>query len=133
YGDIVHMQLGRRHDYLINHPTYIKAILCAPQSEMARSTPPAMKRLLGRGLLTSQGDYHRRHKRMLAPAFHKEIVRQWNSTINIHCQRLRDRWSEADEVDIEYEMLRLTLTIVLKALFSAELEEGADEMARAAN
>jgi hypothetical protein len=52
YGDIVHMQLGRRHDYLINHPNFVKAVLCAPQSEMARSTPPAMKRLLGRGLLT---------------------------------------------------------------------------------
>ena len=133
YGDIVHMQLGRRHDYLINHPDHIKAILCAPQSEMARSTPPALKRLLGRGLLTSQGDYHHRHKRMLAPAFHKEIVRQWNLTITTHCERLRDRWSEGDEADIEYEMLRLTLAIVLKALVGAELEEGTDEMARAAN
>lgn len=133
YGDIVHMQLGRRHDYLINHPDHIKAILCAPQSEMARSTPPALKRLLGRGLLTSQDDYHHRHKRMLAPAFHKEIVRQWNLTITTHCERLRDRWSEGDEADIEYEMLRLTLAIVLKALVGAELEEGTDEMARAAN
>src|ERR1700694_1209097 len=80
YGDLVHMQLGRRNDYLINHPDYIKTILCAPQSEMARSTPPALKRFLGRGLLTSQGDYHRQHKRMLAPALHREIVRQWNET-----------------------------------------------------
>jgi cytochrome P450 len=133
YGDIVHMQLGRRHDYLINHPNFVKAVLCAPQSEMARSTPPAMKRLLGRGLLTSQGDYHRQHKRMIAPAFHKEVVRQWNSTITTHCERLLDRWSEGDEVDIEYEMLRMTLAIVLKALVSAELEEGTDDMAGAAN
>src|SRR5258708_31688021 len=100
---------------------------------MARSTPPGLKRLLGRGLLTSQGDYHHRHKRMLAPAFHKEIVRQWNLTITTHCERLRDRWSEGDEADMEYEMLRLTLAIVLKALVGAELEEGTDEMARAAN
>jgi cytochrome P450 len=106
YGDVVHMQLGRRHDYLINHPDHIRAILCAPQSEMARSTPPGLKRLLGRGLLTSQGDYHRRHKRMLAPTFHKELVRQWSSTVVRYCVRLTDSWRDGQEIDIEHEMQR---------------------------
>lgn len=133
YGDIVHMQLGRRHDYLLNHPDHIKAILCAPQSEMARSTPPGLKRLVGRGLLTSQGNYHRCHKRMLAPAFHKEIVRQWGLTIVAECRRLRAGWRDGQELDIEYEMLRLTLAIVLKAFLSVDLAERTDEIARAAN
>lgn len=133
YGDIVHMQLGRRHDYLLNHPDHIKAILCAPQSEMARSTPPGLKRLVGRGLLTSQGNYHRCHKRMLAPAFHKEIVRQWGLTIVAECGRLRAGWRDGQELDIEYEMLRLTLAIVLKAFLSVDLAERTDEIARAAN
>src|SRR5260221_11100747 len=74
YGDIVHMQLGRRHDYLINHPDYFRAILCSRQSEMARSTPPGLKRLLGTGLLTNQADYHHRHKPMLSPTFPKDLV-----------------------------------------------------------
>lgn len=133
YGDIVHMQLGRRHDYLLNHPDYIKAILCAPQSEMARSTPPGLKRFVGRGLLTSQGNYHRCHKRMLAPAFHNEIVRQWGLTIVAECKRLRAGWRDGQELDIEYEMLRLTLAIVLKAFLSVDLAERTDEIARAAN
>lgn len=133
YGDIVHMQLGRRHDYLINDLDHIRAILCAPQSEMARSTPPGLKRLVGTGLLTSQGDYHRRHKRMLAPAFHKELVRQSGSTIVAQCVQLRDCWCEGQELDVEYEMLRLTLRIVLKALLSVNLEERTDEITRAAN
>jgi cytochrome P450 len=133
YGDVVHMQLGRRHDYLVNHPDYIKAMLCAPQCEMARSSPPALKRLLGTGLLTSQGDYHRRHKRLLAPAFHRELVRQWGSTIITQSVRLRNRWHDCQEVEVESEMLRLTLGIVLKALISAELEEETEEIAAAAN
>jgi cytochrome P450 len=133
YGDIVHMQLGRRHDYLVNHPDYVRAILCAPQSEMARSTPPGLKRLLGTGLLTSQRDYHRRHKRMLAPTFHKELVRRWSSTIVSYCDKMRDGWCDCQEIDVEYEMLRLTLAIVLKELLSVDLEERTDEIARAAN
>lgn len=133
FGDIVHMQLGGRHDYLINHPDYVKAVLCAPQSEMCRSSPPALKRMLGSGLLTSQGDYHRRHKRMLAPTLHKEMVRQWSSVISAYCERVWSGWCHGKEVDIEREMLRLTLGIVLKTLVRFELEHGADEMARAAN
>ena len=133
YGDIVHMQLGRRHDYLVNHPDYIKAILCAPQSEMARSTPPGLKRLLGRGLLTNQGDYHKRHKRMLAPTFHKELVRRWGSTITNYSDRMCDRWDDDQELDIEFEMSRLTLAIVVKALLSVDLEERTDEIAKATN
>jgi cytochrome P450 len=133
FGDIVHMQLGGRHDYLINHPDYVKAVLCAPQSEMCRSSPPALKRMLGSGLLTSQGAYHRRHKRMLAPALHKEMARQWSSVISADCERVWSDWCHGKEVDIEREMLRLTLGIVLKTLVSVELESGTDEMARAAN
>ncbi|MBV8213452.1 MAG: cytochrome P450 [Verrucomicrobia bacterium] len=133
YGDIVHMQLGSRHDYLVNHPDHIKKILCAPQSEMARSTPPGLKRLLGSGLLTSQGDYHRRHKRLLAPAFHRELVRQWGSTIVTECERLRDCWQDRTELDVEYEMLRLTLAIVLKVFLRVDLKERTDEIATAAN
>ena len=133
YGDIVHMQLGRRHDYLVNHPDYIKAILCAPQCEMARSTPPGLKRLVGGGLLTGQGEYHRRRKRMLAPAFHRELIRQWSSTVVAHCVPLRDRWCEGEEVEVEYEMVRLSLGIVLQALLSVDLEEQTDEIARAMN
>src|SRR5260370_6617935 len=115
YGDIVHMQLGRRHDYLINHPDYIRAILCAPQSEMARSTPPGLKRLLGTGLLTSQGDYHRRHKRMLAPTFHKELVRRWSSTIVNYCEQMRDSWCVFHESDAESVMLRLRRAALCQA------------------
>jgi cytochrome P450 len=132
YGDIVCLKFGRRHDYLVNHPDHIRAILCAPQSEMARSTPPGLKRLLGRGLLTSQGSYHQRHKRMLAPAFHRSIIRQWNGAIAGACRQMCDRWSQGDELDIEAEMLRLTLAIILEALFSAKLEEDTDRIAKAA-
>src|SRR5258707_14138011 len=45
YGDIIHIQLGRRHGYLINHPDYFFAIIFARPSLLARSTPPCLKRL----------------------------------------------------------------------------------------
>jgi cytochrome P450 len=100
---------------------------------MARSTPPGLKRLLGSGLLTSQGDYHRHHRRILAPTFHKELVRQWSTTIIRYCVRLRDSWCDGREIDIEHEMQRLTLAIVLQGLLSVDLEERTNEIARAAN
>ena len=100
---------------------------------MARSTPPALKRLLGRGLLTSQGDYHQQHKRKIAPAFHREVVRQWDGTITRKCAQLCDRWSAGDELDVETEMLRLSLAIVLKGASQRRTEEDADGIAEAAH
>jgi NAD(P)-dependent dehydrogenase (short-subunit alcohol dehydrogenase family) len=88
YGDIVHMRLAGRHDYLLSHPNHIKAVLSAPQAEMARSTPPVLKRLAGRGVLTSQGDHHRWRKRMVAPAFHKQRIFDWGTVITSQSARL---------------------------------------------
>ena len=63
---------------------------------------------------------------MLAPTFHKELVRRWSSTIVNYCARMRDGWCDCQEIDVEYEMLRLTLAIVLKELLSVDLEERND-------
>src|SRR5260370_13635235 len=70
---------------------------------------------------------------MLAPTFQKELVRRWSSTIVNYCEQMRDGWCDCQEIDVEYEMLRLTLAIVLKELLSVDLEERTDEIARAAN
>ena len=117
YGDIVHMQTGRRHDYLLNHPDYIKTVLGAPESQMARSAPPYLKRLLGRGLLTSQGEYHRRNKRMLSPAFQKQQhVREWGAVVTDQTAGMLGGWRDSAQIDIEREMIQLTLGITIQAL-----------------
>lgn len=120
-GDIAHMQIGSRHDYLLNHPDYIKEVLLAGDV-VARSTPGPVKSLLGKGLLTSQGDFHRCQRRLLQPAFHRERVGESAGVMAEYAARATGRWQDGQMLDSKQEMLRLTMTIVVKALFDSDLE-----------
>jgi cytochrome P450 len=122
YGDIVHLQVGSRHDYILNHPDYIKAVLLAGEDEMLRSFPRPMKRMLGNGLLSSQGDFHRRQRRLIQPYFHHQHATACAPAITDCTQRTTAPWREGQTVDMFAEMLRLTMAIVVKALFSADVE-----------
>jgi cytochrome P450 len=127
YGDIAHMQLGSRHDYLINHPDYVKEVLLAPRG-IHRSFPLPMKILLRKGLLTSHGEFHRRQRRLLQPAFHKEQIAACGAGMVECATRTSDRWENGDMLEIAGEMLGLTLAIVVKTLFGSDVEREAKEL-----
>ena len=75
YGDIVHLQLGKRHDYLLNNPEYIKQALLAPE-ELSRSSPRPLRKLMRKGLLTTMGEFHQQNRRLLQPLFHRDAVKR---------------------------------------------------------
>ena len=128
YGDISHLQAGSRHDYLINHPDYIKAVLLAGEDEMLRSFPRPLKPLLGNGLLTVQGEAHRQERRLLQPMFHQEQVARYARVITDRCALLNERWRDGLQIDVSTEMLRLTMLVIVQALFSLDVEDQAEEI-----
>src|SRR5207248_4656771 len=72
-GDIVPFSLGKQGAFLLNHPAHIEDVLIARHEAFAKG--PAFeraRRLLGNGLLTAEGDLHRRRRRVMTPAFHRE-------------------------------------------------------------
>src|SRR5207244_4129957 len=73
YGDIVYVKLGRQPIYLISDPEIIRDILVTHQFKFKKSRMLERARvLLGDGLLTSEGEYHKRQRRLVQPAFHRE-------------------------------------------------------------
>ena len=79
YGDIVHLRVGSRHDYLLNHPDHIQQVLLT--QGMIRSSPRPLRRLLGQGVLTTTGDVHRSQRRALQPLFHRQHLAVWVEAI----------------------------------------------------
>jgi cytochrome P450 len=130
YGDIVHLQLGSRHDYILNHPDSIKSVMLAGEEEMLRSFPRPMKRVLGNGLLSSQGECHKRQRRLIQPCFHHQHAASCAQVITEYTERVASHWRDGQTVDIFAEMLRLTMAIVVKALFNADVENEAAEIGR---
>jgi cytochrome P450 len=124
YGDIVHLRLGPRHDYLLNHPDHVRSVLLAP-TQMRRSLPRALKPLLGRGLLTCPEDFHRRERRLLQPAFGRQVVATYADAMVDCAARASSRWSEGQSIEVAAAMLDLALAIVVRTLFGSDIEKDA--------
>jgi cytochrome P450 len=89
------------------------------------------KRFLGEGLLTSEGEFHRRQRRLSQPAFHRQRMDAYAEVMARYGAMTRDRWQSGETVDMAQEMMRLTLAIVGKTLFDADVESEAAEIRRA--
>ena len=132
YGDLPYFRLGPQHVYLVNHPDLVREVLVTNQANFTKSRALQRARvLLGEGLLTSEGQFHLRQRRLVQPAFHRERLAAYASVMSEYGVRLRDRWKAGSTVDVSHEMMRLTLAVVGKTLFSAEVEEEASEIGEA--
>jgi cytochrome P450 len=132
YGDLPYFRLGPQHVYLVNHPDLVREVLVTNQANFTKSRALQRARvLLGEGLLTSEGQFHLRQRRLVQPAFHRERLAAYASVMSDYGVRLRDRWKAGSTLDVSHEMMRLTLAVVGKTLFSAEVEEEASEIGEA--
>src|SRR5215467_1651396 len=76
HGDIVNFRLGTQNTYLLSHPDWIKDVLVTHQSNFTKSrAAERLRALFGEGLLTSEGDFHRRQRRLAQPAFHRDRLK----------------------------------------------------------
>ena len=132
HGDIVHFKLGPQDIYLLNHPDYIKDVLVTNNRNFVKSRGLEMaKKFLGEGLLTSEGEFHRRQRRLAQPAFHRQRINTYANVMTGHAVRARERWRDGETLEVWQEMMRLTLAIVGKTLFDADVESEAPEIGKA--
>ena len=68
--------------------------------------------MLGEGLLTSEGDFHLRQRRMIQPAFHRQLVAEFGEAMTHYAWQTGERWQAGETVDMSREMMSLTLAIV---------------------
>ena len=129
YGDIVHFKMAGERAFLLSHPQYIRDVLVTHQKNFTKSRGlERAKKLLGEGLLTSEGARHLRQRRLLQPAFHRDRIAGYASVMVEHADRMRQRWVDGTPLDISKEMMRVTLSIVGKTLFDSDVESKADEV-----
>lgn len=132
YGDLVYFQLGPQPVFLLNHPDYIRDVLVTHHKNFMKGEGlQRAKRLLGEGLLTSEGEFHLRQRRMMQPAFHRQRIASYAATMVEYTERTSQRWQNGATVDVAREMMHLTLAIAGKTLFDADVEGEADEIGNA--
>src|SRR6266550_687810 len=107
YGDISYFQLGPQQAFFFNHPEHIKEILVTNhQNFMKGLALQRAKRLLGEGLLTSEGEFHRRQRRLAQPAFHRNRIASYADVMTAYAIQTRDAWRDGQALDISEEMMR---------------------------
>src|SRR3954465_5209601 len=99
YGDVVLFRLGPQRMALLNHPDYVEDILVtrARLFRKGRALERA-KRLLGEGLLTSEGAFHLRPRRPAQPAFHRQRIAGYGNTMIAHAARTAEGWRDGEEI-----------------------------------
>ena len=132
HGDIVHLRLGQQDVFAISNPEWIQDILVTHQAQFKKSrTLERARALLGDGLLTNEGDAHKRQRRLVQPAFHHERLMGYGAAMVACAAAAREQWREGETLDVAPEMMRVTMAIVTKTLFSADVGGEADEIGTA--
>jgi len=129
YGPIfkVYSPTRKKYTYVANQPEYVQHVLVTKNRNYTKGVGiERVKLLLGHGIMVSEGDYWKRQRRMIQPLFHKQVIAQLATEMREENHRLRQRWAQAaqqgQQVNITQAMSETTLEVVLKALFSTDLE-----------
>jgi cytochrome P450 len=123
HGDISTFRIGTQRLVLLNHPDHVEDMLITRARIFKKGRAlERSKRLLGEGLLTSEGDFHLRQRRLAQASFHKQRIASYAATMVAHALKTSDRWRRDVVVDIAAEMNRLTLTIAGETLLASDVE-----------
>ena len=132
YGDLALLRFGYQEVYLVSRPDSIKDILVTHQGNFKKSRVLERSRvLLGEGLLTSEGQFHTRQRRLVQPAFHRDRLAGYGTAMVECAAKSRGHWESGATLDVSREMMRLTLAVVARTLFSADVDSEADEIGAA--
>jgi cytochrome P450 len=128
YGDVVRFRIGPIEVHLVSSVSGIKHVLQDNYRNYVKSRAfEKVKALVGEGLLTSEGDFWLRQRRLAQPAFHKQRIEGFARTMTDETTRMLASWEvnaeKGEPFDVSREMTALTLTIVTRTLFSSGLSQ----------
>jgi cytochrome P450 len=122
YGDISHFKFGRQHVYLVNNPQYIENILIRDHQNFIKSRGlQVSKRILGEGLVTNEGEYHDKQRRIIQPAFHPPRIKNYGHMMVDYAEHMSERWQDEMVIDIHHEMMHLTSAIIAKSVLGSDI------------
>jgi cytochrome P450 len=131
FGDIAGLRVLNFKTIFVNHPDLIEEVLVANARKYSKGRVlRANRHVFGEGLLTSEGEFWLRQRRLAQPAFHRARIASYAATMVEYTERLLEGWRDGEERDAHKEMMRLTLQIVGKTLFDADVERDAQEVGK---
>jgi len=132
FGDVVTVRFGWTKIFLVSHPDLIEQVLVSEGKNFIKHYALRMNRtLLGNGLLTSEGDFWLRQRRLIQPLFQRDRLAGYASIMVQLAREQTDAWHDGETRDLHADMTGLTLRIIAQALFGADVSHLAVEVGEA--
>ncbi|MFE0103946.1 cytochrome P450 [Streptomyces sp. NPDC059009] len=130
HGDLVRIRLGPKTAYAVTAPDLAGALLKSPEYIVGGPLWDTLEVLLGKGVATSNGQLHRRQRRMMQPAFRPERIADYAKVMEEEARATAARWLPGEAVDVSAEMFRTAVRIVSRSLLEVDsIGEKADRIA----
>src|SRR5678815_5627157 len=131
YGDVVRSRFLYVYAYFLYNPQDIETLLATNAKSYRKAQSlrsPFFHRLVGNGLVTSEGEFWRRQRRLAQPAFHRQRISSYGDVMVQYAERAIAGWKHGEHRDIARDMNRLTLEVVVKTLFNSDVSNDADHV-----
>jgi cytochrome P450 len=130
--DVAHFRLGREHAFLVSRPELVRELFVTLGRQTAKGRGlEQSRRVLGQGLLTSEGELHRTQRRLVQPAFHARRIDAYAEVMLAEAEALGGTWTDGGTRDVWADMADLTFRIVGRTLFAADVAAAGPVVAHA--
>ncbi|GAB4429063.1 MAG: cytochrome P450 [Chloroflexi bacterium OHK40] len=129
YGSIVRLQIEPHRDtYLVSDPALIEHVLVSTNRTFAKGyqRDPIMHRVLGNGLVTSEGNFWLRQRRLMQPVFHRQRIAGYAGVMVNYTGRMLATWRVGEIRDLHADLMQLTMEIIAKTIFDVDLHHDAE-------
>jgi cytochrome P450 len=132
-GEIARLRIGFLPVVMISSPELVREVLVDKQESFTKAPGLSFfgRPLLGNGLLTSERDFHKKQRRMMSPMFMQKRIAAYADVMAARAEKMAASFREGANIDVSREMMELTLEIVGKTLFDAEVGNEAEEIGAA--
>ncbi len=135
YEGLAMLPVGLDKVYLLNSPATLEHVFVANWRNYRKSDfYDKLRPLFGKGIVTSEGDYWRRQRQLMNPAFHSESLQRIGQIMRAATERKIAAWRgrpAGEAFNMSTEMTELSLAIVTEALFGSDVEGRTDAVAEA--
>jgi len=132
-GDVMGMHFGPYPCILFNRPEHVHSILVehAYDFDKGIAIHHVFRPAIGDGIFSSEGDFHRHQRKLMAPSFQPRYIAGYAESMGHYGEQIQQTWADGEVIDINQQMTRLTMSIIGKALFDADVFTETDELGAA--
>src|SRR5438876_2953340 len=132
-GDVCGMHFGPFPIILFNKPEHVQSILVehAYDFDKGLAIHNTFRPVIGDGIFSSEGDFHRQQRKLMAPPFQPRHIASYAGIMGHYGEHIQQTWPDGSSIDVNQQMTNLTMSIIGKALFDADVFTETDELGAA--